>query len=427
VDEAHSLMKAHSLYEKRLKKQDVERAIEEVDRYLPNSSLVKDLLNEIGRIIDLLSGTVGAAERHDKAILSRVLGEIGALQDAAEEVSRAKIEEALLSGAVQSPRSYMVRLVSWLSILAIPDSFLFVERDENGEIVLVATPIDPSIAVREPLERAVAAVLLSGTMPRGDYVRELLGVQKPVKYLDAEMLFGPFIPPRNIYAAVARNVTTRYRERSPSMYRTLAVYVGLIARLMPGAKLAVYPSYDLMRTITDRLPAGLPMIIEEKKTSITDVREALRENPDTLINAVADGKLVEGVEFVVDGENLLTTVVMVGVPFPQPDIYTMTKLQVLSARLGRRRADYYVFLFSALVKVKQALGRATRGPDDRAAYFLLDYRYLRRDIRESLRVPIRRVFSSVDGLRLAIGEARRVVGEDRALYSSSSRKDSSAS
>ena len=409
VDEAHSLMNAHSLYERRLRRQDVERAIEEARKYVPSGELVIRVLQELLARIRLLERTVRGKERLEKAMAGPILEELDIVEGAAEEVLRRKIEEAILSGSQgREARSALARVAAWAAVLSLPSSYLFAER-VNGDLELVATPMDPAVPVKPVLEKARAAVLLSGTLPRGDYVRELLGVERPARYVDAELMYGVRGAAGRVYTVVARNVTTRYRERTPEMYRTIAVYVSLIARLMPGAKLAVYPSYDVMGQVVDKMPAGIPMIVETRKTNIAEVQERLVEEPGLLINAVADGKLVEGVEFVVDGRNLLRTVIVVGVPFPQPDVYTLTLKEVLGERIGSRRADYYVYLFSAVVKVRQALGRATRSPEDRAAYFLLDYRFLRRDIKEHLRLPVNRVVASLEGLRQAISEARRFV------------------
>jgi len=108
---------------------------------------------------------------------------------------------------------------------------------------------------------------------------------------------------------------------------------------------------------------------------------------------------------------------MVGVPYPQPDDYQRTMEEDLASRIGKARARYYAFEFQTIVRVKQALGRATRAPEDRAAYFLLDYRYLRKDLREQLGLPVSRVVSSLSGMAGAVEEAAKHL----AAYSSSSR------
>ncbi|MCE4629853.1 MAG: hypothetical protein F7C82_06205, partial [Desulfurococcales archaeon] len=111
-----------------------------------------------------------------------------------------------------------------------------------------------------------------------------------------------------------------------------------------------------------------------------------------------------------------------GVPYPQPDDYTRTMEEDLTKRISPGRARYYVFDFQTLVRIKQGLGRAIRSPEDKAVYIMLDYRYLRKDLRSELEIPITRVISSMQGLASALAEAKRhIVGY------SSSRNDSSAS
>ena len=410
VDEAHSLINAHSMMERRLTIEDIEKAIDEVRRYSSSPGIVVDLLEGLSSTLKAMGRMARRkVELGDKEKLSEILDELNVVSDVAEEVREKKLEEAILQGS-RTAKSFITRVEAWLQALSQDYILLFIEPPSNNSgPVFVASPVDPAVVTREPLEKAKAVILASGTLPKGDYVRELLGVERRVKYIDTDLLFGPYIPPANIYTVVARNVTTRYSRRTPEMYRALASYVALIARSMPGAKLAVYPSYEVMENIVNKIPAGLPLIIERRGTNIADVEAKLLESPDLLINAVAGGKLVEGVEFKIDGENLLTTVIVVGVPYPQPDAYTHTMLSALTQRLGRQKARYYVYTFNPVVKVKQALGRATRGPEDRAAYFLLDHRYLYKDIRELLRLRYNRIVASITDLAAAIREARKIV------------------
>ncbi|MEB3764735.1 MAG: ATP-dependent DNA helicase [Desulfurococcales archaeon] len=412
VDEAHTLFNAHSLLEHRIKLKDIEASIVEVKHYAPDAKIVVDLLQDLYKSLSRIGKDVKYTKvaRLDKEPLRNIIEEIDVIIDTAEHVQEKKIEEAILSSAeISRAKTSIAKIVSWLATIARDDVFLFIEI--NDETQYVATPLDPSVVASPLLNRAKAVILSSGTLPPGDFVRELLGVRRQVVYLDAELTYGRFLPTGNIYTAVARDVTTRYRERSDHMYRRLAAYVSLISRNIPGIKLAVYPSYELMDKITGKLPADLPSYNETKKTSLQEVHEKITLYDDLLINAVANGKLVEGVEFVSPkGENLLSTVIIVGVPYPQPDAYTNTQLEILSQRLGSQRAKYYVYTFSTIVKVKQALGRATRSPTDKAVYFLLDRRYLKKEIRESLRIPVKRVFSSVAGLQQAVIEARRHLG-----------------
>jgi len=427
VDEAHTLMNAYSLLEQRLRLGDLEKSVEEIEKYLAGRA------GDAPRLLKRLASTlreatpkkIRAPTRLDKTVVSDVLAELPSLVDVAEEVRSAKFEEAILRFGpmgVGRVRTWTLRVVQWLEVLAMEESFLFADPGEE-ETIYVATPLDPAVVAKAPLEGAKAVVLASGTLPQGDFVREALGVERDTTYIDTDLMYGRFISPRNIYTVVARDVTTRYRERNSVMYRRLAAYVASIQSGLPGYKLFVYPSYEVLREIVGRLPVDAPVIVETKGTSLEEVEEAIRALPGAGIHAVASGKLVEGVEFVdEEGRNVLRTVAMVGVPYPQPDDYTRTAIEVLARRIGERRAKYYVYEFETIVRVRQALGRAIRGPEDRAVYFLLDYRYLRRDIRQQVGVPIRRVVGGPEGLARALAEARAHLD-----YSSSSTKDSIAS
>ncbi len=419
VDEAHTLINIHHLLEQKIRLSHISDAVEEVRKYSPGAGMIVEFLERLRATLENNTPPrLNSPIRLDKSVLSWAVGELEVLHDVVEEIREKKTEEALLStGNLASAKTVLGRIEAWLAVLSMEQSFLFAQPIDNRESVgedrveYVVSPMDPAVMARKPLEESKASVLSSGTLPAGDFVRELLWVkEKNTLYIDTEMLAGRFLPRKNIYAAIARDVTTRYRERSASMYRRIASYITIIARHMPGVKLAVYPSYELMRAIAGKLPSDVPAIMEEKDTSLTSVREKLMLTDDILINAVAGGKLVEGVEFASpDGKNLLHTVIIVGVPFPQPDAYTITYLDVLSNRIGYSRARFYVYTFQAIVKVLQALGRATRSPDDRAAYFLLDNRFLRKDLRGMLRLPIKKVFQGSQSLYSAVMEARKLV------------------
>jgi len=427
VDEAHTLVNAYSLLEQRLRLGDVEKSVEEIRSLLEaRAGDAPEMLERLAEALRRLTPRrLRQPTRLEKQELSEVLEELPMLVDVAEEVRTAKFEQAILRYGplgVGKVRTWTTRVVNWLSVLAMEESFLFADPGDE-ETIYVATPLDPAVVAKAPLEGAKAVVLASGTLPQGDFVREALGVERETVYIDTDLMYGRFISPRNIYAAVARDVTTRYRERNSQMYRRIAAYVASIQAGLPGYKLIVYPSYEVMREIVGRLPVEAPVIVESRGTSLEDVEEAIRALPNAGIHAVASGKLVEGVEFTgEEGRNVLQTVVMVGVPYPQPDDYTRTAIEVLARRLGERRAKYYVYEFETIVRIKQALGRAIRSPEDRAVYFFLDYRYLRKELRHQVGVPFRRVIGGPEGLARALAEARAHLG-----YSSSSTNDSIAS
>ena len=416
VDEAHSLLNAHTILEQRLTLKAVRESIEDLKKHAPEAK-------EVARVLSDLAAYMQSLKPRDiteipKDAVSWALDSWDIVADAAEEVRRRKFEQALASGAgFASVRTPLYRVAKWLEAARSDEYHIFAEPGEEPR--LLATPVDPAVTAREPLEKARAVILMSGTMPPSGFVEEVLGVKRARTTIDTEIRHGPMVPPSNIYTVVAADITTRYRERSTAMYRRIAEYIDIIARALPGPKLVVYPSYDIMRRVVERLPADLTLVLEGQATSLEEARLRIEDEWDVMVSAVAGGKLVEGVEFTnYEGENLLHIVVVVGVPYPQPDDYTRRHMEALAERIGRSKARYYVYKVNASIKVRQALGRAIRGPSDRAVYVLLDKRYLSRDLRELVRIPYRRVVWSPDELAGLAGKLREHL--EQPGYSSSS-------
>jgi len=394
VDEAHSLMWAHTLLESRITLADVEAAVAEVRAHEPGATAAIEALEALRSSLSRWRPGRDPVEV-DKSSLEAVLGQAEVIVDLAESIHERKMAEALASGSASvSVRSPTYRVASWISLAREEWAFIFAQR-EGDRVYYTATPVDPAVVAREPLERARAAVLMSGTIPSSGFVEELLGVGRERRVFDAEIHVGAQAPRSSVFTVVATDVTTRYSERSGRMYSRIAEYIAAAARAAPGAKLVVYPSYEVLEAVVERLPVTLDVLVEGRGTRLEEARSRVIENPELVINAVAGGKLVEGVEFSDhEGRNLLHTVIVVGIPYPQPDALTRRHLAELSKRLGGRKARFYAYDVSATVKVRQALGRARRSPGDRAFYLLLDRRYIRRRIRDLLRLPFDELVSS---------------------------------
>ncbi len=404
VDEAHSLMNAQSLLEKRITVADVENSIREVKQYTPGYESVLETLDALRSLLASHASRPGRSiEKLDKSEFISVIGDLEPLLDAAEEVRfRIAEENLLLSSSVSMARTSITRVAGWAEVLLMDETLLF--RDPSGRSVqFMATPLDPTVIVKEPLERTKAAILMSGTIPEPSFARDVLGLEKSHVYLDVEMTYGRVIPVRNTFTIVQTDVTSMYRERSPGMYKRIAEYLALILSVAQRPVLAVYPSYDFMQNVVNKLPAGIPVLTEDKSSSLEDIEEEIRQASSVLVNAVAGGKLVEGVEFTDnEGRNLLSIVAIVGVPFPQPDDMTRSQLEILAQRIGEKKARDYVYMHKTIIRIKQALGRAVRGPEDRALYILMDRRYLRKDIKLKLNIPVNKLSRTRHELKASI-------------------------
>lgn len=129
-----------------------------------------------------------------------------------------------------------------------------------------------------------------------------------------------------------------------------------------------------------------------------------------MVNAVAGGKLVEGVEYTGPQGSLVGTVFIAGVPYPQPDDQLRDRLQALSRRLGPREAREILYELTAAVKVRQAIGRAQRSPRDRLLIVLGDNRFLRRRLSSHLRLGVDHVAVGLEDYREAVRRAAERLG-----------------
>ena len=389
VDEAHSLLSAHSLAEASLPLHDIDAALGEVEKYGLPSGLA-EALEELKRLVLRAAPPSDGLRRLGRERVAEILGDLGVWGDAAYEVRVEKLREALDAGGSPRVRVALTRVEEAARAAASKGYQAYVAR-EGRRVSLVLLPLDPCVVAEEPLNAARAVVLASGTLPPEKYLRDTLCIRKPMVFYDVEILHGPVMPPGSRYVVVTAELTSRYSARSPSMYRLYAEYIAATHHAAHGVTLAVYPSYDFMASVVAALRPLLgeeKLVVEERTTSYDEVAEAAAGG-DVVVNAVAGGKLSEGVEFLDEsGRSLITKVFIAGVPYPQPDDYLEDQLASFSKRLGREEARRYVYDVTASIKVRQAVGRAQRGPGDKAIIVLGDVRFLRKTLRTLIRLPI---------------------------------------
>ena len=413
VDEAHSLLNIQSLLEARLSLHDIESAIQEVNEY----GLPSQLAEALAKLRNAIQGARpkgSGLHRVDASIVEELSKEPDVWQDAAEEVRVAKLREALDSEAGLRVRVALAKVAQFSLTAARGDTgvYLFEERSRVG---ITAIPLDPCSATREPLNLAKAVVLSSGTLPPPRVIEKALCIErKRLTYYDVELLHGPVYAPESRVVIVAAELTSRYTQRSPSLYRLYAHYILETYRSLRRSLLVVYPSYEFMSSVISSLKGlarhePLHMVVEEPGTEIDSVVEAVRSKK-SLVHAVAGGKLVEGVEYrTPSGDQLVTAVFVAGVPYPQPDDYLQDRLEAITKRTGDPSLRRDLYEEEAVIRVKQAIGRVQRSPEDRALIVLGDIRYLRKRLRERLRLRYNKVaYSLYDYQSLVAAAAQKL-------------------
>ena len=361
IDEAHSLFDAvtqlHSIV---LSEGDLRTAYKEAKKY--------GFLDEAAKIYRLLTFIKRSAGAVDVGDVLGLVADLD-LENAIWEITKRKTEEKV------NPYTPLLLVKELRDALRGRLRYHAEVRGENLAKTLALYPLDPTALIKESLRGVKNVVYISGTLPMSIFA-ESLALSDFVKL---DISFSDFIPRHNYLSVIDVGVTTKFEERTEEMYLRIAERLATAINLSPGGVLAMFPSYDVMKGVRKYLKISIPHWYEGPQ-------EVDWENlPEKFfIGAVARGRYVEGVEYVKDGKNLLSTVVVVGVPYPEPSPYLDRRVELLRPRL-RERAWSAVYLYHAVVSTRQAIGRLFRSPEDRGVLVFLDRRYAEPELWNELK------------------------------------------
>ena len=106
---------------------------------------------------------------------------------------------------------------------------------------------DPSLRLRESMEKTVSAVFFSATFLPIQYYKGLLGGTPE----DYEMYARSSFSPARQIVLISGDVTSRYRDRSRENYRRIADRIGRIASCRPGNYMVFFPSYAFLESVLE--------------------------------------------------------------------------------------------------------------------------------------------------------------------------------
>ncbi len=271
-----------------------------------------------------------------------------------------------------SSASAPMRLFSFLSQWSHEGKEIFRALESNPLTIKVGL-LDPSIMSKDVFDRVSGAVLMSGTLHPGEMYSDLLGIQEPI----IRTYDSPF-PEFNRKIVTVDHLTTSYKERSLQMYQAYANSIAEVSNRTPGNLAVFFPSYNLMESISDRLSMvhlEKELIIEERsyrKWEKEELVDSLKTSNDKVLLGVQGGSLSEGVDY---KNNILSSVIIVGIPFPPPSLELSALRDYYTQKFGKQKGYEYTSVYPALNRVMQAAGRSIRSKDDRALIVLMDKRF----------------------------------------------------
>lgn len=259
----------------------------------------------------------------------------------------------------------------------------YVEWDEHGAISLHVRLLDASIPARRVFDQVHSAILMSGTLKPPEMTRDLLGLQAD---RTAVKVYPTPFPPENRAIIVQKGVSTRFQDRSPALWQRIGNQVHQIAAACKGNVAVFAPSYSVLTEVRHATTdSGKLNILEEpgmpkpERDRILDTLIGAKEKSGAILWGVMGGSFSEGVDF---KDNLLSAIIVVGLPLAPPDLEVQATIGYLDSKFSKGRL--YGYTVPAMNKVLQALGRGIRSETDKCAIILMDQRFMQSPYRELL-------------------------------------------
>jgi DNA excision repair protein ERCC-2 len=396
IDEAHMIIDPSIIYSSEISVSRIRASINEVREYIGGDPFSEDLLDRLSKLVEERASDE-KLKKVDRASMGIDEDSIDHILDISIEVKKRAIDRVISRGSIKDVASKRVSLVKVaLSLALLEDSRFeaFAYRDSQGAWLKISA-VDHGV-ISEALHTYRSAILMSGTPPSKDYVKRILGLGS-VSYIDA-VETGAWSPYSNMAVILTSQLTSRYIERGDAMYQLYSRYIEIIDKLLEGAKLVVYPSYEFMRRVVEKL--GWRGYVEDRESTIDDLVRSVKE--DIVIHVVAGGKLSEGIELVSNGRSLIKCVFIAGVPYPQRDDYIEELLKNMRKKVSDREAWDYIYNMTSSIKAMQAIGRSVRSEEDKALIVLGDRRFMSQDIRKYMGIRIGRIARNTEEFKSLI-------------------------
>jgi DNA excision repair protein ERCC-2 len=212
---------------------------------------------------------------------------------------------------------------------------------------------------------------MSATLVPMEFYRETLGFDS--ERTDEAEFSSPF-PRENRKIVVVPSVLTTFRQRA-AHYGKIAEVIAATAAARRGNYMALFPSYEFLRAVAERLPDG-DWELKVQEPNMTELqRNALLESfrqtePPKLVLAVQGGLFAEGVDY--PGE-LLLGVIVVSPALPQVGFERELMRRYYDQRNGK--GFEFAYLYPGMNRVIQSVGRLIRTETDRGVAVLLCRRF----------------------------------------------------
>jgi len=222
-------------------------------------------------------------------------------------------------------------------------------------------------------------IFMSGTLSPIEAFAETIGVKnyKPIS------VPSPY-DETNASVYIVKDLTTRGEELSQEMARKYVEAIGKVLERVKGNTAVFTASYRIQLKLLEAglretsQQKGYQVFVEKRDMSGQEAGEVLQEfkkladEGKGLLVAPMGGRFAEGIDL--PGKELVC-VFLAGIPFEKPTVKTNLYISYYEELYGKGKGRLYAYIYPALRKASQAIGRALRSPRDQAVIILGDHRY----------------------------------------------------
>tara|TARA_B100001996_G_scaffold304447_1_gene245367 strand:- start:8372 stop:10414 length:2043 start_codon:yes stop_codon:yes gene_type:complete len=255
-------------------------------------------------------------------------------------------------------------------------AFCMVFSPKGKEGKITTHLLDPGVLSGEIFAMCSGSILMSGTLYPPEMYADILSL--PKRLTTKTSYKSPFAGERRP-VLIAKDVTTRYNERSEVMWNRMRSHIQALIDGSEGHIAVFCPSYRLMdEIIGDVYFKGVKKRVESRDWSKDDIDKIVAElkterssGNRILLCGVFGARLSEGIDY---NDGVLGSVVCIGIPNPPPSVLSNSLKEYVADKFGKENAWRYTVTQPAINSILQAMGRPIRSVDDRALILLLDKR-----------------------------------------------------
>ena len=339
--------------------------------------VVDDVLQVLHRACDEVDGTAGQQQLTSttKPSVVDVAVRMHTLRDVLASVDVDM--EAGDDGNPMEPNAHKVAEILDCILRFGSTTALTMVFDTKGRDGRITTHLlDPGLVAQPVFEKSAGAILMSGTLYPPSMYANILGLPKARTVSVAYS--SPFAAMRRP-VLVAKDVTTKYTERSADNTALIRRHLQALIDESPGHVAVFAPSYAMLNDIVDQGQFhGVRVMVEQRewtKNDLDQIVDTLLSEKEAgrkiLLAGVFGARLSEGVDY---HSGALDAVACIGIPNSPPSVLSKALKTYAEDRFGRNLAWKYTVSQPAINAILQAMGRPIRAIGDRALIVLLDRR-----------------------------------------------------